>query len=282
MLIHNFVESSVQEFTDNDTFNSSDEPSGSSSLYEEVPKKAKLNIISEKLVVILDKCRISDRNAVRLIIAVAECLGQNPDNLIVNRTSLQICRKNIRESRAKKLKERFMETNLTAAVLHWDGKLLPDQCSSNLVDRLPIIVTNCGSEKFLNIPMIQSGTGKDQAEAIYETLLDWDLLNEIKAICCDTTSSNLGVNKGAAIILEQMLERDLLYLPCRHHIYELILRAVFENKMPGTTGPNVAIFNNFKKKLVTRLPNFPDRMIRYGSFFSKYTVKKIRYNFSPA
>ena len=28
-----------------------------------------------------------------------------------------------------------------------------------------------------------------------------------------------------------------------------------------------------KKKLVTRLPNFPDRMIRYGSFFSKYIVK---------
>ena len=30
----------------------------------------------------------------------------------------------------------------------------------------------------------------------------------------------------------------------------------------------------FGKKLVTRLPNFPDRMIRYESFFSKYIVKK--------
>ena len=29
-----------------------------------------------------------------------------------------------------------------------------------------------------------------------------------------------------------------------------------------------------KKKLVARLPNFPDRRIRYGSFFSKYIVKK--------
>ena len=33
-------------------------------------------------------------------------------------------------------------------------------------------------------------------------------------------------------------------------------------------------FAHTKKKLVTRLPNFPDRMIRYGSFFSKYIVKK--------
>ena len=33
-------------------------------------------------------------------------------------------------------------------------------------------------------------------------------------------------------------------------------------------------FAHTKKKLVTRLPNFLDRMIRYGSFFSKYIVKK--------
>ena len=38
------------------------------------------------------------------------------------------------------------------------------------------------------------------------------------------------------------------------------------------TRRNVKIYNffsNTKKKLVTRLPNFPDRRIRYGSFFSK-------------
>ena len=34
---------------------------------------------------------------------------------------------------------------------------------------------------------------------------------------------------------------------------------------------------NNKKKLVTRLPNFPDRMIRYGSFFLIYRQKKIRH-----
>ena len=33
--------------------------------------------------------------------------------------------------------------------------------------------------------------------------------------------------------------------------------------------------NNVLKKLVTRLPNFPDRMIRYGSFFLNISSKKI-------
>ena len=36
--------------------------------------------------------------------------------------------------------------------------------------------------------------------------------------------------------------------------------------------PTLAI----KKKLVTRLPNFPDRMIRYGSFFLNISSKKIK------
>lgn len=67
------------------------------------------------------------------------------------------------------------------------------------------------------------------------------------ALCCDTTASNSGRLKGAAIILEQLLGKDLLYLPCRHHIFELILQAAFEEKMPASTRPKVALFQNFRK-----------------------------------
>lgn len=66
-----------------------------------------------------------------------------------------------------------------------------------------------------------------------------DLLNKTVALCCDTTSSNLGRLKGAAVLIEQMIDKDLLYLPCRHHILELVLRAAFEIKMPASTGPKV-------------------------------------------
>ena len=41
-------------------------------------------------------------------------------------------------------------------------------------------------------------------------------------MCFDTTSSNTGHRAGACILLEQKLERDLLYLACWHHIMELI------------------------------------------------------------
>lgn len=43
-----------------------------------------------------------------------------------------------------------------------------------------------------------------------------------------------------------MLGRTLLWLPCRHHINEIILRAVFEIHFTKTSGPNVTIFKRFQ------------------------------------
>ena len=50
---------------------------------------------------------------------------------------------------------------------------------------------------------------------------------------------------GAAVLLEQLLNRDLLYLPCRHHILEIILAECFEKNIPGISGPNVPLFKRF-------------------------------------
>lgn len=99
------------------------------------------------------------------------------------------------------------------------------------VDRLPVIVTSEDIEQLLGIQKIEAGMGRQQAAGIYELLNDWVLTDKIKALCCDTTASNTGHLKDACIILEQMLERDLLYLPCRHHIFEIILKSIFDEKI---------------------------------------------------
>ena len=42
------------------------------------------------------------------------------------------------------------------------------------------------------------------------------------------------------------MDRDLLFLACRHHIYELLLRNVYEKCLKITTsGPDVALFKRF-------------------------------------
>lgn len=47
-------------------------------------------------------------------------------------------------------------------------------------------------------------------------------------------------------MIEKALNRKLVWLPCRHHIMEIILRGVFELFWNTTSGPNVAIFVRFK------------------------------------
>ena len=47
----------------------------------------------------------------------------------------------------------------------------------------------------------------------------------IVALVFDTTSSNTGVRQGATVRLQEALDRPVLFLGCRHHISELIVKA---------------------------------------------------------
>lgn len=213
------------------------------------PKKSRgtINIFqNEKVVAALDKCKVSDRDAVHLVCAIAEALGVDINTLTLNRSSIRRHRQKVREIKANHIKKVFQETKLDALVLHWDGKILYDMVKKEMVDRLPVVVSNGKTVKLLGVPMVKNGKGSSQANAVFEVLEDWGLETSVKALCCDTTSSNLGVKKGSAILLEQLLKTNMLFLPCRHHIFELVLRSVFEKKLPGTTGPNVPLFQKFR------------------------------------
>lgn len=100
----------------------------------------------------------------------------------------------------------------------------------------------------IDVPRLDSSSGEEQAAAVYKALQDWQLCDRVQALCCDTTSSNTGKKNGACVLLEKKLAKDLLYLPCRHHIYELVLKAVFESKLPmRSSSPDVPLFKDFKK-----------------------------------
>jgi len=42
----------------------------------------------------------------------------------------------------------------------------------DLVDRIPIIVSVNGREQLLGVPALNPGTGRDQANAVYQMLVD--------------------------------------------------------------------------------------------------------------
>ncbi|GBP95286.1 hypothetical protein EVAR_97230_1 [Eumeta japonica] len=58
-------------------------------------------------------------------------------------------------------------------VLHWDGKLLPDDNESK-VERLPIVISGKILSSLLGAPKLQSGTAINQGKATVDVLNDWD------------------------------------------------------------------------------------------------------------
>ena len=63
----------------------------------------------------------------------------------------------------------------------------------------------------------------------------------------DTTSSNTGVHKGACTLLQQMLNRNLLWMACRYHILELVIGSTFKTLFGDTKSPECTLFKDLKK-----------------------------------
>lgn len=114
------------------------------------------------------------------------------------------------------------------------------------VDRLPIVVSENNKFQLMGIPKMDSGTSLNTAHVVYELITDWGLQEKIVACCFDTTNVNTGDKGGAALILECLLERDLLQLSCRHHIYEIVLRGAYESKFGASSAPFPTMFKRFK------------------------------------
>ncbi|CAI6362813.1 unnamed protein product [Macrosiphum euphorbiae] len=91
--------------------------------------------------------------------------------------------------------------------------------------------------------------------------------NSVKALSFDITAVSSGRLGGTCVLLERLLGKKLFYLPCRHHIYEIILRSVFEEKFNKPTAKDVPIFKRFqlswkKKNKNGFSPGISDKQIK--------------------
>lgn len=132
-------------------------------------------------------------------------------------------------------------------VVHWDGKMLADLIGKTKCDRIAVLVSYNGTSKFLGAPKVNTSSGENIAAVVHNTLSKWNITKEVCAMSFDTTSSNTGINIGACTLLKKHLGCDLLDFACRHHIYELNLKCVFEIKLNASSAPTVSIFERFMK-----------------------------------
>ena len=114
------------------------------------------------------------------------------------------------------------------------------------VERLPILVSGVGIDKLLCVPKLKRGTGAAVCKCIFDTITEWDLIDQLVAACFDTCSVNTGRINGVLNLLELHINKELLCCACRHHMRELLLKAAFEEVFGASNAPDVSLFKHFR------------------------------------
>ncbi|XP_067614490.1 potassium voltage-gated channel protein Shal-like isoform X2 [Eurosta solidaginis] len=76
-----------------------------------------------------------------------------------------------------------------SAVVHWDGKMLPELTGHKLVECFPIIITHMEGEQHIGVPKLSSSTGREISKTVLDAQNEWKLSNKIVPACFDTTAS---------------------------------------------------------------------------------------------
>lgn len=133
--------------------------------------------------------------------------GLSSDDFPINKSSIQRIRTETRKSRPEVIKFDFQNNIPEAVTVHWDEKLFPGlNVRSSKEERLPVIASFDDREQLLAVPKVKSSSRKHQTKA----LLDWNLQDKVKIMCCETTASSTGGFNGACDILEETLGTELL------------------------------------------------------------------------
>ena len=144
---------------------------------------------------------------------------------------------------AENARERIKAKEGNDMILHFDGKIVKEYTKGKSLKRGRLALSvNCEGENILlAIPVCVNSSGECQTDVIVEVLEFYGLKDEIKGLVFDTTASNTGKEKGVCSRVSEFLKRPLLYLACRHHIYECHIKNV-SKIFRSTCGPDNPLF----------------------------------------
>ncbi|XP_039431258.1 uncharacterized protein LOC120414217 isoform X2 [Culex pipiens pallens] len=239
-------------------------------------EETNLQIITNDVVEALDRAKISDRQAFKVMMPVLKAVGQDASSVAISRSTISRKRKQARQEIAKKIKEEFVSRD--PMIVHFDGKMLDKPNGSGKEERLPTLVSFDGNEKLLGAPALKKGTGEEASKTVYGLLRKWNCEKHIQGLCFDTTSVNTGRSNGACANLEKMLGRELIWLACRHHVLELLLSKAFCICFGPTTSPETNLFKVFREKwsLFKKKSPKPLRIKKQLETFRDSTLKTLQ------
>lgn len=195
-----------------------------------------------------DHIGASHKDASLAYITIAKSLGVHDNDIVCSSSTMFRTREHYRQFEADSIQENFDPSGMNT--IHWDGKTYYSR--GGVKDkRLSVVLSNSSKAKCLEVTHVLNETGKEQSKAVFDISAKWNVLQNVNSMSFDTTIANTGINKGACKMFEQLVNKDLLYLPCRHHIYEIVLSATFayEIETPDMVdGPKIKAFELFSQK----------------------------------
>lgn len=115
-------------------------------------------------------------------------------------------------------------------------------------DRLALL-WHCDSvDKLLSIEKIADKSGRNQMESILRACESYNIqTHHIVAISCDNENTNTGNENGTCALLQDELQKNLLRMMCRHHIYEIVIKNVY--KYLFTSEMPINLFHSILSKM---------------------------------
>lgn len=200
----------------------------------------------------LDRSKISNRRASLLILSAAKAMNVDLTEVNISTETVRRQRAKERDTMNKEIRATFtMNSENKKFVVHWDSKLLENFTNTEIqatkVHRLAIVLSSGKEMKLLGIPTITKGSGVMQFNAVMGAINEWQVKDKIVGMSFDTTAANTGGSTGTCIQVYNDFNQRILYLACRHHIHELVLKRIFNITMEkSTTAPTVPLFDRFK------------------------------------
>ena len=181
-----------------------------------------------------DRLLLSNTQLTALTASFVNNCGGDIDDISLSTSTTRRHRKAARSTAASSIRQSF---SCSLSQISFDGKILPSLGGFGKDNRVAVVIVQEDENQILSIARTTSGTGEAEATCVKETLDTWELTDLIIACSFDTTSTNTGIHTGGCKILQELLGRQILWLACRHHMGELIVRAAFHTIFGKTNSP---------------------------------------------
>ena len=221
-------------------------PRKSKTVTLEVPRKI---LEAPGICQMLDRTKLSTRAAMGNIATFIKAGGGDLEDFSLSKSTVWTTRIAKRVEEYEKFYSNFQPPK--HGVVGWDGKVVKHVLGTDRkVEYLAIVLSGSPhmvEGKMLEVEEISDGTGKTQSDTTFAVLVACKATGCIRALVFDTTSSNTGINKGAASRLLKLLGRVIMWFECRHHMAELFMKPVWIKLFGEESSPQWSDFGVFQK-----------------------------------